>query len=187
MKIKDIIRTAAIYLGRERIIEYLENGENTLEDANLMSQINNLTRCANLVINELCCNYVPMVKSETVDCADGKIYFSELSETVLEIEKVTDTFGENVEYSFSPEFLTVSLPTVIVTYKFLPPTYGLTDEIGYSERDLGRRVIAYGVAAEFLLTEHDFNESVMWHDRFTDALSRVVKIKNSKIKGRSFI
>ena len=46
--------------------------------------------------------------------------------------------------------------------------------------------LAYGVLAEFCLTEARFDEAVMWHERYVNAVNLLLKPKNTRIKGRTF-
>lgn len=183
MTVKDIIKKTAVFLGRERVLAFLETGETT--DTDVYACINTLTRCANIVINELACTYISMKKKETVQTDNGRLYFSALSETVLKIESVK--YGtEETSYKICDEYIDTLFPTVTIEYSYIPSNYGIDDVTGYSERDIPSRVIAYGVAAEYCLTERAFDESVMWHKRYSDSISEALKPKNVKIKDRSF-
>ncbi|MBP5467330.1 MAG: hypothetical protein J6Y43_07210 [Clostridia bacterium] len=184
MTVKDIIKATAVFLGRERVLNYLETGENS--DTDVYSCVNTLTRCANIVINELVCTYIPMKKKETVFTENGRVYFAALSETILKVEKVTFD-GEEIYYKICDEYIDTLFPSVTIEYSYIPSNYGIDENTGYSERDIPSRVIAYGVAAEYCLTERAFDESVMWHKRYSDSLSEIVRPKNAKIKDRSFL
>ena len=185
MLIKDIILVASSLLGRQDVKFYLEEG--SYEDYSTLTTINNFIACANLVINELACTYIPMVKTEKVNTSNGKIYYSSLTETPLEIKDVFDDYGNSLLYIIHHEFVDVGLNEVNVEYNYLPPTYSENDKIGYEERDINARAIAYGVCAEFLLMERAFDESVMWHDRFVQSIAQKIKPKNSFVKARRFI
>lgn len=186
MKLKDIIKLSAVYLGRENVVSYLESNTSTT-DGNLLSAIDTFTRCANLVIAELSTSYVPLLKKETLQAENGKIYFSSLTETALEIVKVTDENGKEVDFIYKPDRIETDLSALNIEYKYLPSNLGLNDIVGYTERQVPSRIIAYGIAAEFSLCERAFDESVLWHNRFTSSLSLLLSPKNVKIKERSFI
>ena len=73
---------------------------------------------------------------------------------------------------------------VLVEYEYAPDKVGLDDEICYMEKDVPVRVIAYGVAAEYCITEGDFDQAVMWHKRYTDAISDICVPKNTRAAKR---
>lgn len=183
MTVKDIVRLSAIYLNMENVIKYLEDGDNN--DA--LGAVNTLTVCANLVINELACSYIPMLKTERVKPENGKVYFSALSETPLEIVGVLDDNGNELSYTFDPEYVVVPTDAKTILYKYFPPNYGLTDKVGYRETEVPVRLLAYGAVAEYCLTIGAFSESVTWRNRFTDSVSATCLPKGVKTKTRSFV
>ena len=65
--------------------------------------------------------------------------------------------------------------------------YALSDTIGYTEKQVGKRILAYGLCAEFSIAEGRFNEAVTWHKRYVDALSEICLPENSYIKARRFM
>jgi hypothetical protein len=184
MLIKDIILVASSLINRQDVKVYLE--EEKASDYSTLNTVNNLLCCANLVINELACTYIPMIKTEKIATVDGKIYYSSLSETPLEIKDVFDDYGNSLLYIVHHEYVDVGLNEVNVEYKYLPTNYAINEKIGYEERQVSARVLAYGVCSEFLLMEKAFDESIMWHERYMQELSFICTPKNAKIKGRSF-
>lgn len=186
MKIKDIITITATFLGRDNLTEYFLNPSSN-EDKNLLSQIDTLTRLSNIVISELAGGYIPMVKEETIHTKNGKIYYKDLAENFLEPIHVLDLSDNVCAYKQTEEYIETCLDKCKITYKYLPSNYGLEDEIGYSENQISACVLAYGVCAEFCLTEKNFDESVMWHDRFVQSVAQKIKPKNSFVKARRFI
>lgn len=186
MKLKEIVKYAAVYLGLEKVVAYLENAEFS-SDQNALAAVDSLTRCANLVINELACAFIPLKKQEEITAGDGKIYYSSLSETPLEIKNLTDESGKTAKFSVFPEYIATDAGKFSVEYEYAPANYGLDDTVGYSEREISARAIAYGVAAEYSMTVKSFDESVLFREKYENALSRILYQKNSVIKGRSFL
>lgn len=186
MKLKDIVKHAAVFLGLEKVVAYIENGTYS-EDSNALYSTDVLTRCANLVINELACSYFPMKKTETVESENGKAYYSSFTETPLEIKSVKTANGEKAVYTVFPEYIATSDGTVEVEYEYLPANYDLNDNVGYSEKEIPSRVMAYGVAAEYSLTVKAFDESLLFHERYENALAKIIAPKNAVAKGRVFL
>ncbi|MBQ0099039.1 MAG: hypothetical protein KBS91_00630 [Firmicutes bacterium] len=185
MKLKEIVKITAMYLGRNDVISYLDSTNGTA-NANVLELINNLTRCANLVINELALSYIPMYKEENVNVLNNKINYSSLDENVTEIVAVYDEYGNDVHYVVYPEYIECNVSSVKVRYKYLPSNYGLNDDIGYSESQISSRIIAYGTASEYCLLSREYQESLMWRNRFNDGVSCVLMPKNGIIKNRRF-
>lgn len=187
MTVKDVLKTTALVLGREDVCNYLENpstdvGEDTL------STINVLVRLLNLVVSELSGTYIPLAKTEDITPIDNKIYFSELSENALKIKKVLSPLGKEIAFSFYPEYIVVnSGSTVSVQYEYLPANLDLEDKVGYSESQVPKRVLAYGTAAEFSITEGSFSKAVMWHERYVEEIKSICFSGNSQIKQRSWV
>lgn len=182
MTIKDIIKLSATMLNREDVIDYLENGK---ASGDALECIDTLTRCANLTINELAGSYIFMQKEEAIH--SDFIKYTDLSETILKVVKVLDQNGNKVNFSMMPEYVKLNSRGAKIVYNYLPSNYGLEDTIGYTEKDISSRVIAYGVVAEYCLVVHAFSESVTWHQRFIDGVESKCFPKNSRIKGREFI
>lgn len=186
MKIKDIVKNAAVYLGLEKVVAYIENGEYAL-DSNALAATDILTRCANLIVNELACTYFPMKKTEEITCEGGRAYYSAFTETPLEIKSVKDDHGDDITFTVYPEYVKTDKSTAVVEYFYLPPNYDLNDTVGYKEKEVPARVIAYGTASEYLLTVKAFDESVLFHDRYEKALAKILAPKNARAKGRAFV
>ena len=185
MTIKDVVITAATYLGMEGAVEYLE--QETDADEGVLSAVNVLTRCVNYTLNELAANYIPMIFTERAEAKNGRIYLADLQKTPLKIISVTDDYGEKQHFTFTPEYLTAAIGYAVVEYSYIPSNYALTEEIGYKENEITPRVIALGAASEYCITERAFDDSVTFRQRFNDALSELCPVRNSHIKGRNFV
>lgn len=186
MKIKDIVRTVGLLTGRSEIVEGIDNG--VTEASNLVVKtINTLVDLTNLVISELSTTYVPLVCSEKVKVVNGQVTYGSLKNKALRIRDVYLTDGQEIMYKKYFDHISVSADTVVVEYEYLPVTYGLTDEIDYKEKDVTVRTLAYGVLAEFSISEGRFDEAVTWHKRYVDALAESCFPKNSQIKNRDWL
>lgn len=186
MKISDIVLSVATYLGKSGVEKYLLNGDAENATSETLMQTDVLTRLANLVINEIAGGYIPMIKKEKITVDNGKIYIADLSENALEIKNVLYN-GQEVSFKIKGAYVQVFAAANEIEYSYMPHNYGLTDEIGYSEKDISSTALSFGVAAEYCLTEWRFEEAVMWRERFTDAMKKFCKIKNGKILERAWV
>ena len=124
---------------------------------------------------------------ESLAVIDGKIYFNTLSSNLLHIREVYSVNGEPVPYTQTAKYLSVDSKEVCIEYEYAPKSVGLEEETGYEEKDVPSRVLAYGVAAEFSISQRMFDEAVTFHKRYVDALSEILTPKNVTVKKRSFV
>lgn len=181
MTVKDIVKVQAMLVGREDVVDYL-SGKTDNPDTATLATVDLMTRCINLTISELASTYIPMV--ERFVSQGTEIFFSDLTDNILEILSVTDSFGNRKKYKFSPEKISGLNKGDVLEYSFLPPNYGLDERVGFSESKVPIRLLAYAGASEYCLTERAFDESVMWRNRYVSELSELIKPKNCEIKAR---
>ena len=184
MTVKDIINCVMVNLNREYLKEYQEKGASSSEQTK--KSIDDLVALTNLVINELACSYIPLKKREKIDVKNGRLYYNTLAEKPIRIIKFTDVRGEEKYARQYFDYAEVDGSISFIEYEYLPSNYALDDQIGYTDLDISARALAYGVTAEFLLTEANFDQAVFWRKRYEDEVSLIVCPKNRKIKGRDF-
>lgn len=186
MTVKEVLKTVSAMIGREDAISYLNGstlgvGEETAPTVNLMANL------LNLVISELSATFIPMIKTETVTTQNGKVFYASLKENAVRIIKVYDADGKELSIKSNAEYLETEKNTVTVEYEYAPTSYGLTDTIGYTEKEVSLSTLAYGVVAEYSISQGNFDEAVMWHKRYVDSVSQMRKLKNVTVKGRYFV
>ena len=186
MKIKDVILAVCTYLNKTEITDYL-SGKNDVPSAEVLMQVDILTRLTNLVVNELACSFVPMKTREKVNVVNGKVLIASLTKSALKILSVTDETGVQKTFIVDGENVLTYGDTVEVEYSYLPENYGLDCVIGYADNDVPLSVLSFGVCAEYCLTEWRFEEAVMWRERYSDALKSFTLPSSKKIKGRAWL
>ena len=185
MQIKDIIKMAALMSNRKEIIDYIDGNTQNV-GVETPTQVDNMVGLTNLVINELATTYIPMVKTKTVNSVGGKIYYSRLDDKILKIRSVFLNDGTSVNFTQMPEYILLNHLTVTVEYEYSPPTYLIDQEIGYAEKDVPARVIAYGLLAELAISEGRFDDAVTFHKRYVSSIELLCLPKNSMIRKRSW-
>lgn len=185
MKVKDIVRSSALILGKTDVVDYLDGqqdvGVDTLESINL------LTNLCTLVIDELSSTYIPLVQRETASFANGKYAYNQFSKKVVKIIAVYNMEGKSVDFSTDANCVLSNVMNCEVEYEYRPENYDLEDNVGYSESDISITALAYGVTAEYCITQGLFEQAVMHHKRYVDAVAEVCLPKNKKIKPRSWV
>ena len=187
MKISEIVKTSATLLAREDVVEYLANPNTEDASKNTLETVDLLTRLTNLVIRELAEGLIYMTKTIKIDGVSS-VNFSDYGIEPLTILGVYDREGNKLSFSLSSYDLTVKYGLIYsIEYSYLPKNYGLSDTVGDFEKNVTMGILAYGVLAEFCLTEARFDEAVMWHERYVNAVNQLQKPKNARIKGRTFV
>ncbi len=184
MTVKDIIETSAVFLGREDIISYLKGDDISLSNEDAEKEISILVRCVNIVLNELATEFVPLKTIETVRCNNGQILYSSLLQNPLEILKVFDINGKELDFSLNQLFIKTNSNAVQVEYTYIPLPLNLSSECVYAENEVPARIVAYGVAEKACLFEGRFDEAEIWAKKFKESASTISLPKNAVIKGR---
>ena len=186
MTIKEIIKTSATLLNREDLKKYLD-GQSYSAESDTAKAIERLIELANLVINELSLSFVPMVKSESINAGSNRVYYSSLSESAISIFEVLDANGNNIDFTQSGEYFETVGYAKTIKYSFVPKKYAIDETIGYSEKDVSMRSLAYGLTAEFCLTEGEFDLAVLFHDKYVESLKEICLPKNRISRKRSWL
>lgn len=186
MKIKEVAIAVCTYLNKTEISDFL-SGKTSQPSADVLTQVDIITRLSNLVINELACSYVPMKTRERVNVFNGKVLISSLTKRALKILSVIDETGAQKIFTCDGENILTYGDNVEVEYSYLPENYGLDDTIGYGDKDIPLSVLSFGVCAEYCLTEWRFEEAVMWRERYSDALKSFTLPISKTIKGRAWL
>lgn len=129
-----------------------------------------LVICANNCLDEITSEYLPLKCEALAQANDGKILYSDLGE-VYDIVSVTKN-GKKVDYELMPSYIKVNKDDVYsVKFCCRPPTLTPEDDVPNINR-LTARILAYGIAAEYLLIKGFYDEAVTYDQRFKDALKR---------------
>lgn len=187
MKIKNAITLASTFLGKEYVADYVASDCTKEEDgSDAKDCAETMLKCANTVVNELALTYFPMTRTEKATGSDGKFYYSRLSEKIIEIKSVKDGEGNDVPYKINAEYVWCDRNEVYIEYDYVPREYSFGDEAGFSA-NVPVRIVAYGIASEYCLVMRRFSESVMWRNRFKNAVAELFKPKNVVARRRSWV
>ena len=170
-------------LNRKEIVDYVD-GKVSEVTSEVIDKVESMVGLTNLVLNELSGSYIPMVKTKMLTAENGEIEYSKIDDKVIKICSVRLASGEQIDFELGTESLIVAHSNVEVEFNYLPPEYTLTEEIGYKDKDIPVRVIAYGVMAELAICEGKFDEAVTYHKRSVDSLAQICLPKNSTVKAR---
>ena len=187
MTVKDIIKTVALLLNRKDILEYLNSGatENYLK---VLEDVNALVDCYNIVSEEIASTYYKFKAVETLSPQNGVVKCSEFTNNPLAIISVKGLNEKTISYKILPSEILTDEKTVVVEYYYVPSKKTLDDISDFTATSIKNRILAYGVATEFLLIDGAFEESSVWHEKFINSLKVVlINDKRKRIKGRIWL
>lgn len=167
MTLKDIVKLVCEFIKEDDLLAKL-NTEEPVYTAKEQKKLDLLTKCFNLVNQEIASDYLPFLKEESVD-AQNVLNYSSLTEDVINIYQVKNRFGLPMRFKNYPNYIEFSGTAKKVVYSFLPEDLNLGDNISFY-CGLSARVYAYGVASEFLLLQGLSADAGIWEERFKESL-----------------
>jgi hypothetical protein len=186
MTIREIVSKVATFIGWHELKAYVDENGGIFGECVEKAE-KTLVELTNVVVNELACSYIPAITVEDVSVAGGRVWYKNLKKKPLKILKVRDSRGKELAFSSLPEYIMVDGETVSIEYEYSPDKAEMDDELCYMEKDVPARVIAYGVTAEYCIVDGDFDQAVMWHKRYTDAIADICLPKNVTARRRSWV
>ena len=184
MKYIDCLSVVALYLEDKNLYDYLLGKGEISEET--QRQIDNLCAFVDIVINEICCEYFPITKTEKIVATNNKIEYEKLSERVVDVRKVKKN-GKKINYDLFAYYIGVDGDGEYeVCYDYSPKGYSgnIQDTIGLYGR-ITPRIVGFGAMAEYCLANNRFDEAITYDKMFKDALIGVEKRRgNLKIKQR---
>lgn len=176
MKVKDIIKQVAIFLGLTNVMDAnLDNFDNL--DLQTKKDINLILSSVNEVLCDIATDYLFLQKEETIEVSEGSFSFSNLSKAFYKFVSIDTTKDYKIDF----ETLIIEDGTYNIKYQYLPDIYKLTDTITGFER-LTQYALCYGIAEEFCLISGNYSESEMWHSKFENAMLVAKRPVNAKVK-----
>ena len=173
MLIKDVLILAAELLGRADFVPlveqaYADAASGTAPDGEAAT----LLRCYHLVENEVALDHFPLKAEETFLPEDGAVLFTRFSHAPVDVLDVHDRYGGSVSFSVQASRLVLphTAGEVSVLYSYAPTREGIDGETAFSDK-ISDRLLAFGVACEYLLAGGRYAEAAVWEEKFRAALS----------------
>ena len=185
MKVKDIIKISATLLAKDNVAGYLTT-EGAQADKNTLREINVLITLLNGLLTELASTYVPMQKIEQTGGAT-EIEFCNLSENAIRIIDAQDKDKNSINYVHHTKSIKTSSPCYYLVYEYIPTQYDLEDSIGYDPKDITETIIAYGLCAEYCITEARYSEAIVFHEKYVEGIKSRKQTKNGKTVARQWM
>ena len=185
MKIKDYVANVA------NLLSLWDSNKVDLENINnndqlIVERINKIQVMINGIICEIANYFVPLIIQKYVNTANGVVPFSTLRLNIVNVEKVVNAQGEDIDFEVYHDKIVMSENTGTVYLRIVPKTYNYTSEVEYTDLQVPSKVIVYGAAAEFCLAEGLFDEAVVWHEKYREQIKLLSKPKNYNTAKRTW-
>lgn len=165
MTVKEVAALAAANLGREDLAALVSSAGETVTDGELVS----LLRAYNLVENEIALDYFPLKKTEFLTPENGKLYYARFSSCPVTVHRITAA-GRVLNYELFPDHVRIDCDgEVEALYSYAPARKSYADDSEFSN-GISARLMSFGVACEFCLTQGLYEEAAAWECKFRDAL-----------------
>lgn len=188
VKVSDVLEIACDILDLEEVYAFVL--DNTINDLKAEKEAKLLLKCFNLVYSELMTEYVPLKHKEKVFIRNnGVLNVGLLSKDLYKVIRVLDRFNNSVPFEVFKNEITLDYGSgeCEIEYSYLDKKKNFSDLIEY-ENYPTKRVIAYGVVAEYLLITGVYDEASLWNSRFKQSLKNEIRrARETRIKARRYL
>ena len=175
MKVNDAIKLSCDFVNLPELKSFVgtENGDDIQK-----AKLNALLRCLNMAYEEICTEFLPILKKEAIVTTNGEFYFSDLSQPLCAIISLKTADGGNIKYSLSSDHISFEGDSAVLVYAVKPDELEFGDE---AKVLFPERVLAYGTAREFFLMQALSDEALIFENRFKESLENLVRKKAALI------
>lgn len=187
MKVKEILDTSLVLLGKHELLETSVFDENIVEELTEAQEkeIGFMVRCFNLIYKEVSADYLPLMYDEQIEFTQDKFELSNLTQSILDVFKLYDDNENNIAYKLFPSYIKANVEKANITYSFIPEDLSLEDEVMLFGGKILPQVLSYGIAREYCLITGDHKEADIWEKRYKDGIFAEMRKKSQiKIKSR---
>ena len=183
MKVGKILSLAATLAFKDELSKDFSKGEIDYED----EDVKKLFLAYNLVIGELTEEIQPLYDVVELTQPSKKFYYSAFPKKVKQIVKASAK-GKEIPFKQRLTYVETGEATTEFLYDYAPRQASRAeDDCCYDERVFSERVLAKGVASEYLITIGMFEEAVVTRKAFEEAITKfVLKKKREKLKKRTW-
>lgn len=190
MNQKQIMLLVAKWLNLSEILQLTEFGGTVDSHSDVsQTQLADLSSCVNLVVEEIACDYFPLLTEERVTASDEKIYYQDLSKPILKVFSLKNSHL-NVPYQSFPNYIKTDYSGLFeLTYSFAPTApNSISQPLEIVGAPLTPRIVAYGVAREYCIYKCLYDQADYYNARFTSSLENIMLKKSSmKLPKRRWI
>ncbi len=188
MTAKQVINLAATFLGLDDFLEcsYFTDSDDDMSE-NHISILKQMTRCLNLVVEEVATEYLPIYAFKKISLQDGKYAVLDVDSNISSITKITNASGKVVLFKILEGNIVCDCNDVMVWYKKTPAKTTENGNVETFSNLMPERVLAYGVAMEYSFLTNSYDDATIWETRFKQSLLNIArKKKEIKLKERKW-
>ena len=187
MQVNEILKLSAIFAGEEDVASSLLLNPELSEDENLemqdeqsvINKANTFLVCLNLIIEDIAKDYLPLLNEEEIAFVNKKFEYKNLSKVIADIIKLQTLTGLSLKFKCFPSLIKAETNKAIITYSYLPDEVSFNQEFDFFDSKLTPRIIAYGVAMEYMFLNSLSDEAAIWENRFLNSLENALRKKHS--------
>jgi len=182
MTVREIIKLVCEFVGEKEIsIKFRDSQALTAKEK---EKVDIMLNCFNLVNQEIASDYIPYMTKEEILVENSILNFQDLQRVPIHIYEVRSRFGFNLKFKLYPEYLEIFGKAKTIVYSYLPSDVSDLEAEVFLANGLSARVLAYGIASEFLLVEGLSEDAEIWEDRFKRSLFMLSRRKGEHIMPR---
>ncbi len=179
MKVKDILLLTATILNRKDLVSFYNLD---VSDDYLKSQEDSdiLLSSYNILIEEIATETLKLNYLEKLTVNDGVLSYANFKYNPIQIISVKNDKMQDVNYKILPTEIITDESEVYCEYSYVPALKGLEDDCEIVGAFIPKTTLAYGIASEFCLIKGMFEEASVWHQKYVNGLTKLVKPKKCK-------
>jgi hypothetical protein len=164
MTVREVLTIACNLLSKNDLSKKVSSSEFFTQDEQI--DINQLLTVVNLVQDEVCTEYIPLVHQEDIQSEYGEKDISSLSKKLAYILSLKDNNGHNINYKIRGAKIVFDGKAVI-EYCYVPEMVELESNFEFI---IPARVLAYGVVREYYLSQDMPTEASVFEEKFKNSL-----------------
>jgi len=183
MKVLSVLQCASTYLDLATSFDYYFNENNsTLPSASIQSEYALLLKAFNIVVKEICGEYIAIKHRETVTFDSDKSF--DLDDLTFEPSGILKVFQNGAPCKFKildEKVLTDFVGEGEIEYSIFPEDFDDTDDINIFAGRVSERTLALGVCMEYKFLKNVLDDAQIFEKRFYEGLKGDMRSKKQVV------
>lgn len=162
IKVKNIISSALIKLGRKELSDSLLKGAILTKEES--DTIDILLHCFNATEDELARKYTPLVYVEDLTSLSGNYYYETLLNDPIRIKSITSQ-GKSINYTLYPTVIKTDCNRITVEYEYAPSKKNIGDTSDFGN-EISENLLVLGVISEYCLINGEIEIADIWDEKY---------------------
>lgn len=179
MTVKDILILSSEIIDRKDLSDYFKNGSSETS-IDVTDDAQTMLNCYNLVVSQIISEYYRLKTIEKFTTIDGVFEYKNLQKNAFSVISVLDENHNKVDAKIYQTKLLTKIKTGYIEYEYIPKNQDIQDEFIFEKTPINSRIVALGVASEYLFVKGCFAESENYNRKFLNAVLSAIS-KSGKI------